>query len=201
MFTAADLDRAAAIIKKGGVVAFPTETYYGLAVDPFNEEALETLFRLKRRSRSKPILVLIKDAGQLSLLTPDIPPLFQPLISRFWPGPLTLVFQALAGLSARLTGNTGTVGARISSNPTAKLLAEKTGIPITATSANISGRPPATTSAEIREQFGRHLDMVLEGGQTPGGPGSTVVGADDHGPRLIRAGVIPYQEVKAALCS
>ena len=195
-----ELARAVTVIRNGGVVAFPTETYYGLAVDPFNREALDTLFELKRRDQNKPVLVLIQDPGQLPLLVRDIPPLFQPLISKFWPGPLTLVFNALAGLSPRLTGNTETVGARISSHPTARLLTEKIGGPITATSANISGQAPGVTPAEVREQFGDQLDMVIEGGRTPGGLGSTVVGEDDAGGiRLIRAGVIPYKMVIEAL--
>lgn len=190
------LDRAVAVIANGGVVAFPTETYYGLAVDPFNEVALDRLFEIKRRPEKKPVLVLIAERSQLSLLTGETPPLFAQLVDRFWPGPLTLVFDALPGLSSKLCGGMATVGVRISSHPVARLLTARAGRPITATSANISGIGPAVNAAEVREQFGDLVDLVLDGGATPGEGGSTVVGIENGMLRLIREGVIPFVEVR-----
>nr|MBF0221089.1 threonylcarbamoyl-AMP synthase [Desulfobulbaceae bacterium] len=182
--------RAAAVIQAGGVVAFPTETYYGLAVDPFNDEALQRLFEIKKRPFCKPILVLINTYKQLPLLVDSIPVQYQNIMEQFWPGPLTLIFPAKAGVSTILTGNTDTVGVRISSNPVAQRLVASTGIPITATSANLSGENPASSPSEVRQQFGEQLDMIIDGGMTRGGCGSTIVGFAAKSLQIIRAGVI-----------
>ena len=182
---------AASSIKKGGIVAFPTETYYGLAVDPFNEKALQRLYELKKRPSSKPILTLVNNQNQLSLLVRSVPVQYNALMEQFWPGPLTLVFPAKPGVSSILTGNTATVGVRISSNTTAQALVTGSGIPITATSANLSGQKPASCPDEVRQQFGDQIDMVIDGGATPGGKGSTIIGTIHHKLVLIRSGVIP----------
>jgi len=200
--TAASLTEAARVIRNGGVVAFPTETYYGLAVDPENRAALARLFRIKRRPPGKAVLVLAENRSQLSSLIKDIPRIYNPLMELFWPGPLTLVFPGRDHLSFLLTGNTATVGIRISSHPLAGRLVAAVGRPVTATSANISGESPAVRAHEVAAQFGRGVDLVLDGGTTPGGAGSTVVGCDATGrPYLIRAGVVPFAEVVAALAA
>ncbi len=186
-----ELTRAVAVIKRGGVVAFPTETYYGLAVDPFNHKALQCLFSIKQRPAIKPILTLISAASQLPYLAADIPPLFHPLMARYWPGPLTLVFPARPGLSPLLTAGSDTVGIRISSHPVAQALVRLAAAPITATSANISGRSPALSAADIHAQFGNQLDMVLDAGPAAGGLSSTVVGASQDGLVMLRRGVVP----------
>ncbi|OGQ96036.1 MAG: threonylcarbamoyl-AMP synthase [Deltaproteobacteria bacterium RIFOXYD12_FULL_57_12] len=191
-----DLSRAVQVLQQGGVVAFPTETYYGLAVDPFNSTALARLFRLKQRASHKPILVLIHSREQLSGLAREVPPVFLPLMARYWPGPLTLVFGALQNLPQELTAGTGTVGVRISSHPLAGRLVAAFGRPITATSANISGLPAANSAADVQRQFGAGIDLVLDGGLTPGGHGSTVVGLQNDRLFLIRAGGIPYEQVE-----
>ncbi len=187
-----ELARAVVVIKQGGVVAFPTETYYGLAVDPFNRQALERLFQIKQRPAAKPILTLIAELGQLPLLAADTPRLFSPLMAKYWPGPLTLVFPAISGLSSILTAGTGTVGVRISSHPVAQAMVQLAAMPITATSANISGRPPALNVLDIKEQFGDKVDLVVDGGSTPGGSGSTVVSCEQNGLMLLRQGVLPF---------
>ena len=181
---------ASSIISKGGIVAFPTETYYGLAVDPFNEKALQRLFDLKNRPSSKPILTLINNPEQLPLLTHSIPSQYQSLMDRFWPGPLTLVFTARPAVSAILTGNTSTVGVRISSNQIAQALVDCFGAPITATSANLSGLNPASCPDEVKQQFGGQLDLIIDGGTTLGGSGSTIVGIDANRLKIIRPGVV-----------
>jgi len=178
------------------VVAFPTETSYGLAVDPLHPAALARLFALKGREEGKPVLVIVDDLAQLAGLTAWIPPVYRPLMARFWPGPLTLVFPAAsAGLPALLTGGTGTVGARVSSHPVAARLVRAVGRPITATSANLSGLLPAASALEVIAQLGHGVDLVLDGGCTPGGPGSTVAGLRDGVLCLLRAGVIPFVEI------
>lgn len=188
------ISQAAQIILDGGLVAFPTETYYGLAADPFNRQALVRLFELKARDVYKPLLTLIEEKGQLDLLTPVIPDLFQPLMD-FWPAPLTLVFEARSSLPVMLTGGSGTVGARISSHPLARQLVSAVGHPITATSANISGKPAATTEQEVAAFFGDRIDMILPGDDTRGGAPSTLVGYEQNCLCLIREGAFPWRQV------
>ena len=183
--------RAVSVLAQGGIVAFPTETFYGLAVDPFNEKALTDLFRLKRRPCHKPFLVLIQDEGQLPSLASSIPPAYRPLMKAFWPGPLTLVFPAVSTLSSVLTGGAG-IGVRISPHPVARIFGQMWGRPMTATSSNLSGMPAARTAAEVRRFFGDGVACILDGGQTPGGMSSTVVGLDQGKLQLIRAGAIDF---------
>ena len=187
-----DYRRAVSVLAQGGIVAFPTETYYGLAVDPFNEQALTDLFRLKGRPFHKPFLVLVQDEGQLSGLATLIPPAYRPLMKAFWPGPLTLVFPAVSMLSSLLTGAGAGIGARISPHPVARIFGQMWGGPMTATSANLSGLPAARTADEVRNFFGDGVACILDGGQTAGGMSSTVVGMDQGKLQLIRAGVIDF---------
>ncbi|MEN8256896.1 MAG: L-threonylcarbamoyladenylate synthase [Thermodesulfobacteriota bacterium] len=186
------LQEAAIVIKQGGVVAFPTETYYGLGVDPFNEAALDRLYRLKKRPSHKPLLTLISHLDQLLTLAETVPPCFSALI-KLWPAPITLVFPARAGLSQRLTAGTHTVGVRMSPHPVAQHFVKYCGHPLTATSANRSGAPPACSAKEVEEQFPSGLDYIIDGGVTPGGVGSTLVGIDKGKPLLLRRGVFDLE--------
>lgn len=190
-----DLSRAVAVLNSGGVVAFPTETYYGLAVDPLNPLALNHLFTLKQREISKPILTLVSDTGSLSFLVREVPDIYIPLMERFWPGPLTLVFQAKLNLPSLLTANTSTVGIRQSSHPFAQQLVNAFGRPITATSANISGRHAAIDAQQVRTQFGSKVDLIFDGGRTPGVIGSTIIGQSNNNLKLIREGMISFEEI------
>ncbi|MFW2366931.1 MAG: L-threonylcarbamoyladenylate synthase [Desulforhopalus sp.] len=186
----ASLDFAELTLRRGGVVAFPTETYYGLAVDPFNPDAVGKVFKLKKRDSAKPLMLLIENESQLSNLVEDIPPLYEPLIRKFWPGALTLIFTAASTVSSRVTGDSGTVGIRISSHPLALELVARMGQPITATSANISGLPPAKSASEVEEMFGSSLDYILDGGKTPAGLCSTIVGIKERSLTLLRPGQV-----------
>ena len=182
---------AAAVLRRGGLVGFPTETYYGLAADPFNPDAVAALFTVKQRPRHKPILTLIGGLEQLSLLVAEVPDAFVPLMERFWPGPLTLLFPAKAGLPPGLTAGGGTIGVRMSPHPAAVELISAFGGPVTATSANRSGRSAATTAEELRASLGDALDMIIDGGTTPGGPPSTIVGVgEDGGIVVARRGAV-----------
>jgi len=198
-FSDTAIKRAVADLRQGGVVAFPTETYYGLAVDPFNPDALSRLFAVKKRQTDKPILTLVSDRKQLAQLVRNIPEPFQTLMDRFWPGPLTLVIEGGPGLPSLLTGHTSTVGVRQSSHPVARQLCSSFGSAITATSANISGYAPAVNAGEIIHTFGTEIDLVIDGGTTPGGAGSTLIGLENGRLQLIRDGVIPFAEVTAAV--
>ncbi len=193
--TRQDVRRAAEIIRAGGIVAFPTETYYGLAVDAMNVEALVHLFRIKRRDANKPVLILIPTIDHLSRLVKCIPPPFRVLMDAFWPGPLTLVFEGQSKLPELLTGGTGTIGVRISSHPVAQLLVRAVGAPITATSANISGDVPAVNAHQVEKQLGSNVDLLINGGETPGGKGSTIIGWRNEELILIRDGVIPLARI------
>jgi L-threonylcarbamoyladenylate synthase len=193
------LAHACSVLRAGGVVAFPTETYYGLAVDPFNQEAIARLFALKGRSADKPVLLIIDNPSQLANLVAEIPPPFALLMEKFWPGPLTLVFPGARSLPGMLTGHRGTIGVRVSSHPVARQLVRAFGRPITATSANFSGHPAAVTPCGVRDQLGPGLDVVIDGGETPGGQGSTLLGYHEGKVCLLRAGVIPFAEIEAVL--
>ncbi|MCX5864260.1 MAG: L-threonylcarbamoyladenylate synthase [Deltaproteobacteria bacterium] len=193
------LAQACTVLRTGGVVAFPTETYYGLAVDPFNQAALSRLFALKGRSSDKPVLLIADNPSQLETLVAEIPPPFTLLMERFWPGPLTLVFPGAAALPALLTGNRGTIGVRVSSHPVARQLVRAFGRPITATSANLSGHSPAVGASGVCSQLGLEVEAVLDGGETPGGQGSTLLGYQEGKVCLLRAGVIPFAEIEAVL--
>ncbi len=192
------IEEAIRLLHRGGLIAFPTETYYGLGVDPFNLRALQRLFQVKQRVADKAVLLLLSDRSQVDRLASTIPADFNILMDGFWPGPLTLVFPAQPSLPALLTGDTGTVGLRLSPDPVAVQLVRGFGGPITATSANLSGDHPATTAAQVREIFGDEIDIILDGGKTPGGSGSTLVGFDQE-VFCIRPGQISFKHIQAAV--
>lgn len=197
----AALTEAARIIGGGGLVVFPTETYYGLAADPFSETALTRLFALKKRPAAKPILTLIDSEARLIRMTTEIPAVYRVLMASFWPGPLTLLFRARPELSGWLTGGSGTVGVRISPLPAARQLAAESGGIITATSANLSGRPPAATAAEAAAQLGDGPDLILDGGPTPGGRPSTILTVEQGEPVLLREGMVAAADIRRLLAA
>jgi L-threonylcarbamoyladenylate synthase len=185
------IKQASAIILKGGVIAFPTETFYGLGAEAFNEQALRRIFEIKGREEGKPLLLLLAEKSWVAPLVKRIPPLAQKLMDNFWPGPLTLVFEAQTHLSPLITGNTGKVGLRISSNSLTQKLVQTVGKPITGTSANLSGEPSLSTAQEVMETLGNKVEAILNGGKTAGGLGSTVLDISGPSPMIIREGAIP----------
>jgi len=187
--------RAAAVIGAGGIAAIPTETSYGLAVDPFNTDALRRLFAIKQRPLAKPVLVLVDSMKSLARMTPEIPPVYQSLIKQYWPGPVTLIFAAREELPHLLTAGTGTVGARMSSNPVAAEICRCAGGCITATSANISGSVSARSTADIVDYFGDQIDIIVDGGELEESPGSSIFANDRDALFCIREGVIPFTSV------
>ncbi len=191
-----DLSQAVSVLSQGGVVAFPTETYYGLAVDPFNQSALLKLYKVKGRPKNKAILLLIEKIEQLNELTLSIPDIYLPLINKYWPGPLTLIFPAAKNIDPLLTGGSGTIGIRISSHNVAQDICKAWRNPITATSANISGNLPAKTSKEVYEIFGDSIDLILDAGETSAGLCSTIVACKDNKLNLIRTGQIDFSELQ-----
>lgn len=192
------LPLAVAHLRRGGVIAFPTETYYGLAVDPDCASAVARLFAAKERQEQKPLLLLIENKAQLESIVQEVPPLYVPLMNRYWPGPLTLVFQAKQHLNRQITGHTGTVGVRVSPHPVAQQLVRRMGKPITATSANISGHLPTRSAQEVSQMLGDRIDYIVDGGQTGAGLCSTVVGIKEGRLCLLRPGPIALSEEFAA---
>ena len=184
--------QAVVILKDGGVIAYPTETFYGLGVDATNVKAVERLFGVKGRDFKNPIPVVIGNIAILDQICTDIPPPAQELIDRHWPGPLTLVFSAAPSLSNRLTAGTGKIGVRVSSHPIARLLSGQLGGPLTSTSANRSGQKECVTAQEVMEKIGDDLDLIIDGGATPGGKGSTILDITQDPPVVLRAGLIDY---------
>jgi L-threonylcarbamoyladenylate synthase len=184
------IKKAAQTILQGGVVAFPTETFYGLAADALDEKALKKIFQIKEREENKPLLLMIGKRSWLGDLVQEVSPLAERLMEKFWPGPLTLVFKALPHLPALLTANTGKIGLRISNHPIAQDLIEAVGRAITGTSANPSGQPGPSTAQEVRQTLGGKLDAILDGGKTAGGQGSTILDVSGPAPGIIREGVI-----------
>ncbi|HHL39351.1 MAG TPA: threonylcarbamoyl-AMP synthase [Deltaproteobacteria bacterium] len=188
-------DEALRAVSGGGVVAYPTETFYGLAVDPFNVDAVKRLFALKGRDYSKPLSLIVGDASMLARVVSSVPPAAEPLMRRFWPGPLTLVFPASEELPPIVTAGSGRVAVRVSSSPAATRLAAELASPITATSANPSGRPAPVTAAQVVEYFGDGLDVVIDGGGLPGRLGSTIVDVTSGRLEIVREGEIPARRI------
>ncbi len=180
-----------ALLLAGGLVALPTETFYALAVHPFEEAALVRLFHLKERSPEKPVLVLVGGPEMLPQVAGEVPEAGVRLVARFWPGPLTLILPARAGLPGLLTGGTGTIGVRQPRHAVTGRLVAALGFPVTGTSANRSGRPPLITAEEVARELGPGVDLILEAGPCPGGLPSTIVDVTCAPPRLVRAGAVP----------
>ena len=185
------IDEAVAILKSGGVIGFPTETFYGLGADARNEAAIGKIFDIKGRDFKNPILVVIGGPQQMKALTDEIPQDAKTLMDRFWPGPLTIVLRASASVSPRLTAGIGRIGVRFTSHPVARELSRALGGPITATSANLSGAPECSSSAAVLAQLEGRIDAVVDGGRTPGGKGSTIVDVTGETVQILREGVIP----------
>ena len=190
------LRRAARSIQKGEVIAFPTDTFYGLGADALNPRAVEKVFEIKQRDRKKPILVLVSNFGQAADLVKDVPSEAWRLMSRFWPGPLTLVFVASDKVPDLITAGTGKIGIRVPGDPLTTLLLRTLAVPITATSANRSGAASPTTAQEVLETLGHEVALILDAGKTPGGMPSTVVDVTTSPITLLREGQIPAEMLK-----
>lgn len=193
------IGEAVALLRSGGVIAFPTETFYGLGADARSEAAIGKIFDAKGRDFNNPILVVIGEPGQVDLFARDIPAQALALMKRFWPGPVTILFRAAAAVSPKLTAGSGKIGIRLTSHPIARELARKLGGPLTATSANLSGAPECSAEAEVLAQLEGRIDAVVDGGLTPGGKGSTVVDATVSPVRVLREGVIPAALIQDTL--
>ncbi|MDY7037331.1 MAG: L-threonylcarbamoyladenylate synthase, partial [Thermodesulfobacteriota bacterium] len=171
----AGLNKAVEIIISGGIVAYPTESFYGLAVNISNEKAIQRLFIVKKRRKDNPVLILIPSIEVLDQYVIHVSETARKLMDQFWPGGLTMIFKAGPNISSLLTGNTDKIGVRLSNHPAATALTRAVGVPITGTSANISGRPACLNAGEVYDSLGKDIDFILDGGETKGGSGSTIL--------------------------
>lgn len=191
--------QAGAILRAGGVVAFPTETFYGLGADGRLRAAVEKVFRLKGRTERNPLSVIVATEQEVIPLVAEMPAAARTLMHTFWPGALTLVFTASAAVLPLLMAGTGKIGVRVSSHPVASLLAQELAGPLTATSANLTGGRECSSAAEVMEIFGDALDAVIDAGNTAGGLGSTILDVTVSPPRVLREGVVAARDIFTVL--
>lgn len=196
---AEDLSAAVQVLKGGGVIVFPTETLYGLGADALNDAAVEKVFQLKGRDPHNPIPVLVADLEMLHTLVAKVPTTAQKLMERYWPGPLTLVLPGKKNIPKPLCNSSGGVGIRISSQSIATLLVNGLGRPLTATSANPSGKEPARTLQEAKNYFANRVDVFVDGGTLTSKSGSTVVEVMEDSIKIIREGEINAYELRQIL--
>jgi L-threonylcarbamoyladenylate synthase len=184
------LRAAAEAVLRGGVIAFPTDTLYGLGCSLFDVSAVEMVARLKRRDPSLAVISLIPEPRQAYGLAAEISETAARLIDRYWPGPLSLIFRAAPIVPPRVRGAGGTVALRCPKDTLCQRLLERIGGPVVSSSANLSGQPPAQSAEEVLRVFGNQLDLVLDGGPRQGGVASTLVDVSGTRPRLLRAGAL-----------
>lgn len=194
--TEEELIEAAAILKKGGLVAFPTETVYGLGADALNEEAARKIYAAKGRPSDNPLIAHIAKKEDIEPLVREIPEAGKKLMDAFWPGPLTLIFPKSGRVPEGTTGGLDTVAVRMPSDPVARRLIELAGTPVAAPSANTSGRPSPTTAEHVRQDMDGRIEMIVDGGPVGIGVESTIVDVTGEIPMVLRPGAITMEMLK-----
>lgn len=192
-----EIEKGAKILQTGGVIAFPTDTVYGLGADAFNTRAVERIYEVKNRPKDLQLPVLIADVTQLTTLAEPIPEIALFLASQFWPGGLTLVLPQKDSLLPYLA-STVTIAVRVPAHPVCLALIRYLGTPLIGTSANITGQAPALTAGEVEQQLEGKIDFVINGGRCPGGRESTIVDVTREPPIILREGIIPSHEIEKA---
>jgi L-threonylcarbamoyladenylate synthase len=190
---------AANIIRNGGLVAFPTETVYGLGANALNSESVNSIFKAKGRPSDNPLIVHIADSKSIDHLVLKVLPGVQKLINRFWPGPLTLVFRKSPIIPDEITAGLDTVAIRMPSHPIALALIKESGLPIAAPSANSSGRPSPTLASHVMEDLSGKVDLIIDGGATDVGLESTVLDTTSIPPSILRPGAITIEQLREEL--
>jgi L-threonylcarbamoyladenylate synthase len=192
-----EIKKGVKILQKGGVIAFPTDTVYGLGADAFNPTAVKRIYEIKNRPKYQQFPLLIADVKQLTALAEPIPEIAWFLARRFWPGGLTLVLSKKDSVPAYLASRP-TIAVRIPNHPVCWALIQHLGNPLIGTSANISGQPAALTAEEVGQQLGGKIDLIINGGQCPGGTESTIVDITHEPPLILRQGTIPSHDIDKA---
>jgi tRNA threonylcarbamoyl adenosine modification protein (Sua5/YciO/YrdC/YwlC family) len=190
------IEEAVRIIKEGGLVAFPTETVYGLGVDALNEKGVRKIFEIKGRPLDKPLSIFISGKEELGQYVQEIPKITQLLIEKFWPGPLTLIFKASSLIPEIVKGRGSTIGVRMPNCKVAFDLVRASGVPLACPSANLSGRPSPTKAEEVIKELGEKIDLLLDGGETRIGVESTVLDLTTSPPSILREGALKREEIK-----
>lgn len=188
-------------LNNGHVVALPTDTFYGLAVDPVNLRAVDRIYELKTRARHKPLSLLISEVAQAYELARNLDSAFDRLAEKFWPGPLTIIVKAGSRLPLRVTANTGNLALRVPEAAIPRAVVKSLGLPITATSANLSGLPECTYASGVREQLGDKIPLIVDGGPTARSTPTTIVDVSGGGNSwmIVREGAIPTHEIALTL--
>jgi tRNA threonylcarbamoyl adenosine modification protein (Sua5/YciO/YrdC/YwlC family) len=188
---------AADQIRAGEVLGMPTDTFYGLAADPFNLRAVDRVYEIKSRSRHKPLSLLIGSVEQAEEMARPLPEEFGALARKFWPGPLTIIVKASSRLPLKVTANTGNVALRIPNSQIPLAVVQAAQIPITATSANLSGEAECTTALAVRDQLKDRISIIVDGGTSPREVASTIIDLTDEDARwrILREGAIPAHEI------
>jgi L-threonylcarbamoyladenylate synthase len=192
---ASQIDRAVEILKAGGVVAYPTDTVYGLGADVFNADAVAKIYDVKRRPRTIPLPVLIAEAEQVKLVASSVSRYARLLMRHFWPGGLTLVLPKAASLPDIVTAGDDKVAVRLPDHIVPLTIVRRLGKPIIGTSANVSNRPSPLTAQEVEQQLAGQVDLIIDMGRCPGGIESTVVDVTGEAPVVLRQGIVPEEEV------
>ena len=185
----------ASLLRSGGVIAFPTDTAYGLGADPFNETAIDRIFQIKGRPDTKPILLVVSSLEMVKTVA-EPSAVFDAVSKRFWPGPLTVILPAAKAVPSKMTAGTQTIGVRWPVAEFATTLVKHLEVPITATSANRSGLPAAITAAEVRAQLDESPDALIDGGELPSRGGSTILDLTTDTPLLLREGPISFETLQ-----
>jgi tRNA threonylcarbamoyl adenosine modification protein (Sua5/YciO/YrdC/YwlC family) len=193
------IEKAADVLKGGGVIGYPTETIYGIGCSAFNSDAVDRVIQLKNRDRSKAMIVIAGDTVQVREMVISIPEDAEKLIENFWPGPLTIVFEASSLLRDFAFGKSKTIAIRIPDSVICMELIKESGFPIISTSANISGQEPATDAQQVATYFGSQLDLIVDGGPSLEKNPSTVVDITRTPPRIVREGAISALEINTVL--
>ncbi|MFQ3610766.1 MAG: L-threonylcarbamoyladenylate synthase [Fimbriimonadales bacterium] len=193
------IEQAGAIIRSGGLVAFPTETVYGLGADAYNPVAVQRIFQAKGRPAWDPVIVHVASPSQILELTSSLPDLALPLIQRFMPGSLTLILPKSDRVSSIITAGRDTVGVRMPSHPVAQALLHASGVPIAAPSANRFGRPSPTNADHVLHDLAGTIEAVLDAGETPHGVESTIVDLTTEPPTLLRPGAVPLEAIEETI--
>ena len=192
------IEKAVGLLAKGGVVSLPTDTLYGLAAAATHPEAVERVFRIKRRPADMALPILLADSSEISRYAEEVPELARRLVEQFYPGPLTMVLRHNGSLPSSVTGGESTIALRIPNHCVPRAIVRALGTAITGTSANHSGMPGLTTASAVRKQLGADVDLVIDGGECKVGVASTVIDLSQPEAMILREGVISKQQIEEA---
>ena len=190
------LKEVAIFLKKGSIIGYPTETFYGLGGDATNESVIQRIYRLKQRETYKPLLVLVSRVEEIYPLVLFVSEKAKVMMEHFWPGPLTLVFRSSQALPKLLTGGSGKIGIRISPDPICQVLLKYFKKPLISTSANPAGRKPARSASQVLEYFGEDIEIILDGGERESILPSTVVDVSEDPTKVIRKGLLDIKKIE-----